>query len=104
MGLGDREVLVVPRVGDDRFSLLRARGPGAARQVEAFARGLALEGERLAHLQVDAVGGVELRRFRIGRPRAVQRVEVEARGAAWRSSAGETESPNVTLVLSKVRS
>ena len=81
VGLRDREVLVVPRVGDDRLPLRRNGGARAARQVEAVLRGQPVAGGGLAHLQVEPVGLVELLRSGISRARAVEGVEVEARRA-----------------------
>ena len=78
VGLGDREVLVVARVGDDRLALGLLGRAGAAREVEAVLGGDAVGGHGLAHLEVHAVGLVELRRLRVLRPGAVERVEVEA--------------------------
>ena len=78
VGLRDREVLVVAVVGDDRLALRLLGGAGAAREVEAVLGRDAVGGHRLAHLEVHAVGLVELRRLRVLRAGAVQRVEVEA--------------------------
>src|SRR5262245_35932042 len=79
MGLGDRQVLVVARIRDDRLAPLRHCRPSAARQVEVVHRLVAADRDRLPHLQVQAVRLVELGRRRVLRPGAVQRVEVEAR-------------------------
>ena len=99
-----------------RFSSLRGSGMIALRFFAAvlpaprgrskpsFA-GMPAVGERLAHLQVDAVGLVELRRLRVARAR--RRRASRGRGSAsgaWSSCGGETFSPSMTVVLSKVRS
>ena len=76
--LGDREVLVVPRVGDDRLALGRRGGARSPGEVEPLHPGEALRREGLPHLQVDAVRFVELLRCRIRRTGTVERVEIEA--------------------------
>jgi hypothetical protein len=47
--LGNRQVLVIPVIRDDRLALLRRRAARAARQVEAVLRGETLERNRLPH-------------------------------------------------------
>ena len=79
VGLGDDQVLVVARVGDRRELAIRV-----AREVEALAGLERRPAEALgaAHLQPPAVVLVELLRARVAGTGAVERVEVEARGAA----------------------
>jgi hypothetical protein len=88
VGLGHGEVLVVSGVGDDRLALLGGRSPHPAGKVEPVHRGEIADRDRLSHLQVEPVRGVELRRVGILRPRPVQRVEVEARRAGLEEIAG----------------
>jgi hypothetical protein len=71
--LRDREVLVVPRVGNDRFAGVGARRH--SRKVETLARVRPTALCR-ANLEVHVVA-IELRRARVLRAVAVQRVEIE---------------------------
>ena len=77
VGLGDDQVLVVARVGDQRRAL--AVDPG---QVVALLGGVGADLDGVARLEVQPVGLVELGRSRVARPGAVQGVEVEPRRTA----------------------
>jgi len=78
VGLADREVLVVARVGDDRLALGILGRARAAWEVEAGLGRDAVDRLGRAGLEVHAVGLVELRRLRVLGAGAVERVEVEA--------------------------
>ncbi len=89
--LGDHQVLVVARVRDQRCAPVgrRARGPTAARQVEALERhvdavvpGRERRWARGARLELHAVLGVEDLVVLVTRAAAVDRVEVQRRRAA----------------------
>jgi hypothetical protein len=79
VGLRDGEVLVVTWIRNHRQTPFRGRTRRGAWEVEALPRLVPADRNSPSHLQVDVVL-VELRRLRILRPGAVERVEVEARG------------------------
>ena len=79
----DREVFVVARVGDQRRSFRRVAAAHADAGEIVLGKGwLAPRRDRVAHLQVQAVAFVELRRGGILRAGSVQRVEIETRRAS----------------------
>src|SRR5207247_8119765 len=59
MGLGHRQVLVVPWIRDDGPPLGRGRRPGAAGEIEAVLGRDSLGGDRLPNLEVEVVVLVE---------------------------------------------
>ncbi len=77
VGLGDDEVLVVARVGDQRRALAVD-----TRQVMTLLAGVRADLAGLAQLEVQPVVLVELGGLRVSRPGAVQRVEVQPRRPA----------------------
>ncbi len=81
VGLGDDQVLVVARVGDQRRPLLHDATGADPRQVVADLLAVGAGPDGVAGLQVQPVVLVELRGSRVGRPGAVQGVQVEARRA-----------------------
>ncbi len=113
MRLGDRQILVVPRIRDDRLALLGLRAAGAPGKVEAGLGGDAFGRLRPSHPHVHAVGLVERRRIRILRPRPIERIEVEARRAPLKElrrgdgvaqgDAGPVEGQVVVRELTEVR-
>ena len=79
--LGDNQVLVVARVGNNCLAPGGRARPGAPRKVKAGSGGETAGRDGVARPQVKAVGLVELRRPWIARPGAVEGIEVESRRA-----------------------